>query len=82
MAAQMTRARFTISAPTLARFNAAIPSGERSRVVEQCMHLAFQEREKRLEQIATAFMADSASAACLADDAAWDSAAADGLAGV
>ena len=82
MAAQMTRARFTSSAPTLARFNAAIPAGERSRVVEQCMHLAFQEREKRLEQIATAFMADSASAACLADDAAWDSAAADGLAGV
>ena len=46
------------------------------------MHLALQEREKRLEQIATAFMADSASAACLVDDAAWDSAAADGLTGV
>jgi len=82
MATQMIRARYTISAPTRARFNAAIPSGERSRVVEQCMHLALQEREKRLEQIATAFMADSPSAACLVDDAAWDSAAADGLAGV
>jgi hypothetical protein len=82
MATQMTRAWYTISAPTLARFNAAIPSGDRSRVIEQCMNQALQQREKRLEQIATAFMADSASAACLADDAAWDSAAADGLAGV
>lgn len=82
MATQMIRARYTISAPTLTRFNAVIPSGERSRVVEQCMHLALQERETRLEQIAKAFMADSASAACLVDDAAWDSAAADGLAGV
>lgn len=78
----MTRAWYTTSAPTLARFNAATPSDERSRVVEQCMHQALQAREKRLEQIATAFMADSASAVCLADDAAWDSAAADGLAGV
>jgi hypothetical protein len=82
MATKMTRAWYTISAPTLTRFKAAFPSSERSRVVEQCMHLALQEREKRLEQIATAFMADSASAACLVDDAAWDSASADGLAGV
>ncbi len=82
MAAPMLRASYTISAPTLARFNAAIPLGERSRVVEQYMQLALQERERRLEKIAAAFMADPTSAASLADDAAWESTVSDGLEGV
>ena len=81
MAAQMLRASYTNSAPTLARFNAAVPLGERSREVERYMELALQAREKRLEQIAADFMADPASADALADEASWDKASADGLQG-
>ena len=82
MASQMLRASYTISAPTLARFNAAIPLGERSRVVEQYMELALQAREAHLEKVAAAFMADPASAESLTDDALWEAAAADGLQGL
>ena len=82
MAAQMLRASYTISAPTLARFNAAIPLGERSRVVEQYMELALQAREAHLEKVAAAFMADPSSAESLTDDALWEAAAADGLQGL
>ena len=82
MAAQMLRASYTISAPTLARFNAAIPLGERSRVVEQYMEVALQDREAHLEKVAAAFMADPASAESLTDDALWEATAADGLQGL
>ena len=82
MAAQMLRASYTISAPTLARVNAAIPLGERSRVVEQYMELALQAREAHLEKVAAAFMADPASAESLTDDALWEATAADGLQGL
>ena len=82
MAASMLRASYTISAPTLARFNAAIPLGERSRVVEQYMELALQAREAHLEKVAAAFMADPASAASLAEDTMWEATAADGLQGL
>ena len=82
MAAQMLRASYTISAPTLARFNAAIPLGERSRVVEQYMELAVQAREAHLEKVAAAFVADPASAESLTDDALWEATAADGLQGL
>jgi len=82
MAASMLRASYTISAPTLARFNAAIPLGERSRVVEQYMELALQAREAHLEKVAAAFMADPASAESLAEDAMWEAAVADGLQGL
>ena len=82
MAAQMLRASYTISAPTLARFNAAIPLGERSRVVEQYMELALQAREAHLEKVAAAFMADPASAESLTDDTLWEATTADGLQGL
>lgn len=82
MAAQMLRASYTISASTLARFNAAIPLGERSRVVEQYMELALQAREAHLEKVAAAFVADPASAESLTDDALWEATAADGLQGL
>jgi hypothetical protein len=82
MPATMLRASYTISAPTLQRFNAAFPAGERSRVVEQFMQKVLTARESDLENIAAAFMADPANAACLADEAAWDVAIGDGLEGV
>jgi hypothetical protein len=79
MTATMLRASYTISAPTLQRFNAAVPPGERSRLVERCLQQALVERENELEQIAAAFMADPANAEVLADEALWDLTVADGL---
>ena len=81
MAAQMLRASYTISAPTLAKFNAAVPLGERSREVERYMELSLQAREKQLEQIAADFMFDPDNAEALADEATWDNTVADGLQG-
>ena len=74
--------RYTRSVPTLARFNAAIALGERSKMVEQCLRLAWQRHEKLLERTAIAFMADSAGAVSLVAASAWDSVVGDGLAEV
>ncbi len=79
MPATMLRASYTISAPILQRFNAVVPNGERSRVMERLMQQALATREAELEGIAAAFMADPANAECLADEAAWDTAVGDGL---
>ena len=65
----------------MAKFNATVPLGERSREVERYMELALQAREKQLEQIASDFMSDPANAEALADEAAWDNTVADGLQG-
>jgi hypothetical protein len=81
MAAQMLRASYTISAPILAKFNAAVPLGDRSREVERYMELALQARENQLEQIAADFMSDPANAEALAEETAWDNTVADGLHG-
>ena len=75
----MLRASYTISAPTLQRFNAAVPQGERSRVMERYMQQALQDREKELGAIADAYMTDPAFAQCRADNALWDATVADGL---
>jgi len=81
MAAQMLRASYTISAPILAKFNAAVPLGDRSREVERYMELALQARDNQLEQIAADFMSDPANAEALAEETAWDNTVADGLHG-
>lgn len=75
----MLRASYTISAPTLQRFNAVVPQGERSRVMERYMQQALQDREKELGAIADAYMTDPAFALCRADEALWDVTVADGL---
>jgi hypothetical protein len=75
----MLRASYTISAPTLQRFNAAVPQGERSRVMERYMQQALLDREKELGALADAYMTDPAFAQCRADDAIWDVTVADGL---
>ena len=82
MQAPMLRASYSITAPTLQRFNAVIPPGERSRVVERFMLQALAEREAELAKIAAAFMADPANAESLAEEAQWDTTAGDGLQGV
>jgi hypothetical protein len=75
----MLRASYTISAPILQRFNAVVPNGERSRVMETLMKQALAEREAQLEDIAQAFMTDPAFAQCRDDAARWDVTAGDGL---
>jgi len=79
MAATTLRASYTISAPLLQRFNAVVPHGERSRVMEELMKQALAAREAELERVAEAFMTDPAFAECRDDEKLWDATVADGL---
>jgi hypothetical protein len=76
------RASYSFSAPTLLRFNAVVPQGERSRVLERYMQTAVMSRERELEAIAAAFMADPANAEAIADEKLWDITIGDGLEGI
>jgi hypothetical protein len=60
-------------------FNAVVPHGERSRVMEVLMKQALIEREAELERMAEAFMTDPAFAECRDDENLWDATVADGL---
>jgi len=79
MTATTLRASYTISAPILQRFNALVPNGERSRVMEELMKQALAKREAELESIAEAFVTDPAFAECRDDEKRWDATAGDGL---
>jgi len=79
MAATTLRASYTFSAPVLQRFNAVVPHGERSRVMEDLMKQALAAREAELERVAEAFMTDPAFAECRDDEKLWDATVADGL---
>ena len=81
MTATTLRASYSISAPLLQRFNAVVPPGERSRVIEACIEQALLERENELEGIAAAFMSDPANAEAIADEKLWDITIGDGLDG-
>ena len=82
MAAATLRASYTFSAPILQRFNAVVPHGERSRVMEDLMKQALAAREAELERVAEAFMTDPAFAKCREDAQLWDATVADDLGGV
>ena len=73
------RASYTFSASVLQRFNAVVPQGERSRVMEELMKQALAAREAELERVAEAFMTDPAFAECRDDEKLWDATLADGL---
>ncbi len=79
MAATTLRASYTFSASVLQRFNAVVPHGERSRVMEELMKQALAAREAELERVAEAFMTDPAFAECRDDEKLWDATVADGL---
>lgn len=79
MPATTLRASYTISAPVLQRFNAVVPHGERSRVMEELMKQALAKREAELESIAETFMTDPAFAQCREDEERWDVTTGDGL---
>ena len=81
MTATTLRASYSISAPLLQRFNAVVPPGERSRVIEACIEQALLERENELEGIAAAFMSDPANSEAIADEKLWDVTIGDGLDG-
>ena len=82
MTATTLRASYSISAPLLQRFNAVVPPGERSRMIEACIEQALLERENELEGIAAAFMSDPANAEAIADERLWDVTIGDGLEGM
>ncbi len=79
MAATTLRASYTISAPILQRFNAVVPNGERSRVMEELMKQALAAREAELENLANTLMTDPAFAPCRDDEKLWDVTVSDGL---
>ena len=79
MAAATLRASYTFSAPVLQRFNAVVPHGERSRVMEELMKQALAAREAELERVAEAFMTDPAFAECRDDEQLWEATLADGM---
>ena len=79
MAATTLRASHTFSAPVLQRFNAVVPHGERSRVMEELKKQALAEREAELERAAEAVMTDPAFAECRNDEKLWEATVADGL---
>ena len=81
MTATTLRASYSISAPLLQRFNAVVPPGERSRIIEACIEQAHLAREQELEGIAAAFMNDPATAEAIADEKLWDVTIGDGLDG-
>ena len=81
MTATTLRASYSISAPLLQRFNAVVPPGERSRMIEACIEQALLERENEREGIAAAFMSDPANAEAIADERLWDVTIGDGLDG-
>ena len=81
MTATTLRASYSISAPLLQRFNAVVPPGERSRMIEAFIEQALLAREQELEGIAAAFMSDPANAEAIADEKLWDVTIGDGLDG-
>ena len=82
MSATTLRASYSISAPVLQRFNAVVPPGERSRLIEAYMQQALVTKEQELEAIAAAFMNDPANAEAIADEKRWDITIGDGLEGM
>ncbi len=79
MTANTLRASYTFSAPVLQRFNAVVPHGERSRVMEELMEQALTAREAELERLADVFMTVPAFAECRDDEMMWEATSADGL---
>jgi hypothetical protein len=79
MAATTLRASYTFSSLVLQHFNAVVPHGERSRVMEELMKQALAAREAELERLADAFMTVPAFAQCRDDEMLWEATSADGL---
>jgi len=68
-----------LAVPILQRFNAVVPPGVRSRVMERLMEQALAMREAALERIAETYMTDPTFAECRGDEKRWDATVGDGL---
>jgi hypothetical protein len=73
------RASYTIEPEVLERFNAAVPAGERSQVIQRLMETALADLERPFEDIADEFETHPDFAEARDDAAAFDVAAGDGL---
>ncbi len=75
------RASYSIELDLLHKFNALVPSGERSQVIQRLMAQAVAEREKSYEALAREYETHEDFAQARADAKAFDAAVADGLEG-
>ena len=74
------RASYSIAPDVLLRFNALVPSSERSRTVQSLMEAIVAKREKALEAVAREFATHPDFAQARADALLWDATLLDGLA--
>ena len=74
------RASYSIAPDVLLRFNALVPSSERSRTVQSLMEAIVVKREKALEAVAQEFATHPDFAQARADALLWDATLLDGLA--
>ena len=74
------RSSYPIASEVLQRFNALVPSSERSKTVQSLMENMLARREKDLEAIATEFATHPDFAEASADGLLWDATSLDGLA--
>ena len=73
------RASYSIASEVLQRFNAIVPSSERSRTVQSLMESILERREKSLESLAVEFSTHPDFAEARADALLWDATQLDGL---
>lgn len=73
------RASYSIASDVLQRFNAVVPSSERSRTVQSLMESILVQREKNLETLAAEFATHPDFAEARADALLWDATQLDGL---
>ena len=74
------RASYSIAPEVLQRFNALVPTSERSKTVQSLMESILEKREKNLEAIAAEFATHPDFAEARADGLLWDATSLDGLA--
>lgn len=74
------RASYSIAADVLQRFNAIVPSSERSKTVQSLMESVLERREKNMENLALEFATHPDFAEARADSFLWDATQLDGLA--
>ena len=65
------RASYTIAPEVLSRFNAIVPPGERSKVIEAYMKQALEHRERDAAAIAEEFMTHPDFAEARSESAMW-----------
>ena len=74
------RASYSIAPEVLQRFNALVPSSERSKTAQSLMESILERREENLEAIADEFATHPDFAEARADGQLWDTTLLDGLA--